>query len=127
MWKRGYFTAEQEDGLLVNVWICLRWFVVQAKPWICLETHQANLFVSSDQEHDITVRLFRLVKQLLLHHLRVVHKADELPLPQIDYSLWDVECHMDDCDFFVLRIESLVRQNWIIYDPRLWDGLLWII
>ena len=34
---------------------------------------------------------------------------------------------MDDRDFFVLRVERLVCQKWIIDDPRLWNGLLGIL
>ena len=75
-------TTEHINGLLHNVFVSLIWLLIEMQPRICLETHHTYLFAyaMADKEHNITVRLFRPVKALLLYHLRVIHKADKLPL-----------------------------------------------
>ena len=54
----------------------------------------------------------------------MVDEADELPLTQMDYALGHVVCQMHDCDLFVLRIERLVGQKWIVDHISLADRLL---
>ena len=47
----------------------------------------------------------------------MVYEADELPLAQVYHLLRHVERHVDDRDLFVLRVVSLIGEQWIINDP----------
>ena len=106
---------------------------MRLQPWIALEAHQAALVKAGalvfalHEDHDVAVRLLASLKALLLHHLRVVDEADELPLTQMDHSLRRVVGHVDDSDFLIAWRECLVGQKWIVYYPRLRHGLLRVV
>ena len=55
----------------------------------------------------------------MLDHLRVVDEADELPIAQVNDSLWHVLRHVDDRDFFILWRERLVGEQWVVHNPGL--------
>ena len=57
----------------------------------------------------------------------MINKANELPITQVNNSLRHVECHVDDGNFFVLRIERLVGHKWVIDHPGLRHRLLRIV
>ena len=99
-------TVEDVDGLLDDVLVCFVGLLIISKPWIHLDAHKAahlvlvfvfcvhifyafNVIACSafDKYHDVTVGFFGFLKALLLHHLRVVHKADELPVAQVNDAL----------------------------------------
>ena len=127
LWHLFEASTEQEDSLLINVRIGRNWFIVEGKPRVGLETHQAYLTKSFDQEHDVAVSLFCPFKKLLLNHLRVIDEAYKLPLAKIDHSLWDIQRHVNHCDFLVLWVDCLVGEQRVVHDPSLRYWLLWII
>ena len=77
--QEAEMAAEHEDCLFVDIRINITGWLIELKPRIRLETHQAYLFSSFYQEHDIAISLLAFFKQPLLDHLRVVNEANELP------------------------------------------------
>ena len=67
--------------MLDNIRVDLVGRLVKAQPRVRFEGHEAELIFPADKEHDITISLLAFLKKFLLNHLRVVHKAYELPLP----------------------------------------------
>ena len=74
------FTTKDEYGLFVDIAIIHAGFFGELEPWVALEAHQAVLLFAAYKEHDIAVCLLAFAEKFLLHHLCVVHEADEFPL-----------------------------------------------
>ena len=57
----------------------------------------------------------------------MVDKAYEFPLTEVDDSLWHIHCHVNDCNFFVVRSDSLVSEERVVHHPGLSDRELRIV
>ena len=55
-------------------------------------------------------------------------EANELLIfTEVDYSLWHILDHVDDCDLVVIRSHSLIGKQRVLNDPRLSHRLLWVV
>ena len=98
-WDDADVAIEDVNGLLDDVFVRFVRLLIVSKPWIHLDAHETAHLVlvfiflvhilyafyviagsTFDKHHDVTVCFFGLLEALLLDHLRVIHKADELPV-----------------------------------------------
>ena len=63
----------------------------------------------------------------MLHHLSMIHKADELPFTEINYALWHIVSHVNDSYRFILWCERLICKKGVVDDPRLRHWRLWVL
>ena len=80
-------------------------------PWINLYYHELEitLLVFCD-EHYLT--------SSIISFIATIDKTDKFKArTQVYYSLWNILCQMDECNFLIHWIRSFIGQHWIIDSP----------
>ena len=101
-------------------------FLVFPQPWVTPEAHQPGLVVVLGKEGDVAVGLMFGSKELLLCHLGVIDKGDELPLTKVDYFLRYILGQINNTYFMIIWCKMLVGKKWVVDDVFLLERGLWI-
>ena len=83
---------------------------VFSQPRVTSEAHQPDFSFALCKEHYVAISLKLGFEELLLCHLSVIDKGDELPLTKVDYFLRDILGQINNTYFMIIWCKMLVSK-----------------
>jgi hypothetical protein len=99
---------------------------VLSQPRVTPVAHQPDFAFELCKEGNVAIGLMLGFKELLLCHLGVIDKGDELPLTKVDYFLRYILGQINNTYFMIIWCKMLVGKKWVVDDVFLLERGLWI-